>query len=236
VSERPLCRIQSWVGATVLLGFALAAFGLLILVPRAYTNYVTDGFLYTLRNYGVALPLLGLGFAVRAPDIVQSGIGVAALVVGMGLSFFLTDSFFANHPGLLMLFVKHPVGNAVMCSAAGLALLLPGAVRTWFVPVAALASGCAFGIFITLDSPGDDGWAWFFIAAALSGLMIFVAATAIRHALERPWFAVVGRILGSWLIAIGLMLSGLALAPRRSLDVPAGIATPVPEVDTSRQP
>ncbi len=219
-----------------MLGIAFAALGLLILVPRPYANRVGEGVLYTLRNYGLALPLFGLGFAMRAPGAVHSGIGVAMLAVGMGISFFLTDSFFANRPDLLILFVKLPIGNAMMCIAAGLALMLPGAMQIWCAPLAALVSGCVLGIFITLDSPSDDGWAWFFTPAALSGLMIFVAAAAIRRALERPWFAVVGRILGSWLLAVGLMLSGLALAPRRSLDVPAGFAAPVPEVDTSRQP
>jgi hypothetical protein len=230
-------RIGEWVGLALLAGIALAIAALFTLAPDPYAaKYVTDGLFLTVRTYGLALPLLGLGFAMARSSALLAVAGLALLTAGLGASLSLADKFYSAHEEVLVLLVRLPIGNALMCVAAGLALALPGAIGSWLLPVAAVSIGYALGLQIAINSPGNDGSIWYSASAGSSGLLLAGMAMALRHALERPWFRIAAQILGSWLIATGLMLAGLSIAPRKSIDMPPAITAPIPDVDLDRQP
>jgi hypothetical protein len=199
-------------------------------------QYIASGLPYALEHYGLALPLIGLGLATPPS---RAGLAIACVIafaVGVGASLSLGDWVMTTQAEIASLMVRGPVCNAVMCGAVGLALALPRLMQGWHVPIAALLSGAALGMLIALDSPGDDASIWFSDSAAAGGLLLVVLSMALRSILERPWIRVAGRILGSWLIAVGLMLTGLSLAPRPTVEVSPDYAVPLPEVDLSRQP
>jgi hypothetical protein len=53
------------------------------------------------------------------------------------------------------------------------------------------------------------------------------------HGFDRPGLATAGRILGSWLIAIGLLLAGASIVPRHVVAL-APVAPPPPAEPLSR--
>lgn len=115
---------------------------------------------------------------------------------------------------------------------AGLALAVPRRGRAAVVLPVATFLGFQLGVAVRLQGPGlDDGG--FTGAAIIAALWLTVGITLTWRLMERPWLRVGGRILGSWLIAIGLMLSGAALAPRRS---PPVAAPPPPPSDEFSMP
>jgi hypothetical protein len=58
-------------------------------------------------------------------------------------------------------------------------------------------------------------------SAGIAFAFWIVAAVCLTvRAFRQPWFDIPGRILGSWLIAIGLLYGGASLVPRRTPAAP----------------
>jgi hypothetical protein len=93
------------------------------------------------------------------------------------------------------------------------------------VPAAALVIGAMLAIAIKLVDPSfhDPN----FLRGAIAASVWLVATIALTCRLcDRPWFRIAIRIVGSWLIAIGLMLGAAILLPRPSI---ATAPQPVPQ-------
>ena len=80
------------------------------------------------------------------------------------------------------------------------------------LPVAALATGMALGLVINFDDAMAEEWL-FAGGAVLAGSWIVVTALVLWRRFERQWFPIAGRVLGAWLMAIGLMLGAFHLIP-----------------------
>jgi hypothetical protein len=50
----------------------------------------------------------------------------------------------------------------------------------------------------------------------LVAFWIVAAVSLTLRAFRRDWFAIFGRILGSWLLAIGILYGGVSLLPPRA--------------------
>jgi hypothetical protein len=97
------------------------------------------------------------------------------------------------------------------------------------LPPAATVAGAMLAIGIKLVDPSfhDPN----FLRGALVTSVWLVGAVALTvHLVNRPWLGIAIRILGSWLIAIGLMLGASMLVQRPTI----GAAPPPPAAALER--
>ena len=128
------------------------------------------------------------------------------------------------------------------CLVAGLTLALAGRLRLCLMVMAIALSGATLGFLAALHDPalGDPRFA---CGVAAAGLWLLAAPPALLRWFDRSWLKVGGRILASWLVAIGLLLGGskvviqrraeqamaptqLFVEPPASIDPGAGDAAP----------
>jgi hydrogenase/urease accessory protein HupE len=213
---------------------AVALFGAITLMAAhvhgsAERSPFEEGLLTAIRAYERALALFGLGLALARQTVVPRWSSVAALTVGIAAGTAgegnLANSALVGDP-LFVLALPGPVA----CLIAGLALALPPILQKWLLPVFAAVVGCLIGIAIGLAAPAGSVFA-FSAGGALAGLWIAVAPALLFQSAQRPWARILVRILGSWLIAIGLLLGGvriIASKPPPPAFPPPATAEPLP--------
>lgn len=161
------------------------------------------------------LPMLGLGVAL---GLAKAGARVASLVLfggGLVVGFVTQDRFVAALASFPLAGSHDFLTGPISCLIIGLALVAGLRISALGLPAAAAIAGAMliFAIRVTDPTLHDP-------AIALAGITIsawIVSATAITvHAFRRDWFAIGSRILGSWLIAIGLLYGGASLIPKSS--------------------
>jgi hypothetical protein len=168
-----------------------------------------DGMVAAIRAYERALALLGMGLALSRLTVFPRWSGVAALTAGMaggvaGENDLANSAFVADH--LFILALPGPTA----CVIAGLALALPLLLQEWALPVLAAALGLSIGLAIGLAAPAGNVLA-FSAGSVSSGLWIVITPALLFPWLQISWARIFTRILGSWLIAIGLLLGGVRL-------------------------
>jgi hydrogenase/urease accessory protein HupE len=166
-----------------------------------------EGLLAAALAYERAFALLGLGLALaRQPgprrwlSFLVAAAGIASGIAGEYA--FADSKFVAGH--LLVLNLPGPL----VCVLAGLALALPLSLQSWILPALAAAAGILVGLAIGLSTPAGEAVA-FASGAALAGLSIAAIPVLVFPPIRAGWARILTRILGSWLIAIGVMLGGL---------------------------
>lgn len=184
-----------------------AAGAAMLLLPPGDHGLVASGVAYAIASYDLALPLVGIGIAMASMTerqiIALAIVLVAALPLGvLGEHRLLSAPDFP--PSLARRFIYL---GPLCCVAVGSALALPGRVRFWFMLPATALAGAALGFLAALHDPalGDPRFAGG--AAAVGFWLVAVPATLIGW-LRRSWLTIGGRIVASWLIAIGLLLGG----------------------------
>jgi hypothetical protein len=68
----------------------------------------------------------------------------------------------------------------------------------------------------------------------LVAFWIVAAVSLTLRAFRRDWFAIFGRILGSWLLAIGILYGGVSLLPPRA--APPARPEPIPPTFNNNLP
>jgi hypothetical protein len=165
------------------------------------------------------LPLIGIAisFALVSTRAMIAGL----LFFGFGAAIGLTAedwllAILAVVPGAAThLFLTEPFSYL----AAGLALIAGKDWRRWVTPPAALIFGAMIGLTIKLTDPSlhEPAFSWL---PTLTSCWIIAAVMLTLRAFSRGWFAVFGRILGSWFIAIGLLYGGASLVTKHELPPP----------------
>jgi hypothetical protein len=109
--------------------------------------------------------------------------------------------------------------------AAGVALVASMRWRTFVAPVASMIFGTMLGLTIKLTDPSlhEPAFTW---TPLLAACWVIAAAALTLRAFRRGWFSIFGRILGSWLIAIGLLYGGASLLPPKREPPPPAVALP----------
>ena len=178
------------------------------------------------------LPLIGLAAAFA---LIGARAAIAALLLfGLGIASGLvaTDRLLAILDmvprAATHLFFTGPISYL----AAGAALVAGARWRTWLTPPAALIFGAMLALTITMTDPSlhDPAYTW---TPVLIAFWMIAAVTLTLRVFQRGWFAVFGRILGSWLLAIGLLYGGASLVPPKREPPPPG--QPLPDLPL-RQP
>jgi hypothetical protein len=201
------------------------------------------GGLAVFLSYERALPLLGLGCALAFMRFRHAALGAGFAILGLYLGF-------AAREWLIAAIVSGPatVGRLalpgpVACLAAGLILVSPDRLRAWLLPPGAVVIGAMLAIGVKLVDPSfhDPN----FLRGAIGASVALVAAAGvIGHLCDRQWFRIALRIVGSWLIAIGLMLGAAILVPRPTIgngppprsQAPAPPGLPESPPDAARRP
>jgi len=210
-------------------GPALAALGLLLIAWMSLPANKTAFDEWLLPNAFAPqriLPLLGLGAAC---GLVGTRAFIAAvLLFGLGIAggFAMHDRIvlflYAALHGPTYLFLTGPIS----CLAVGLALVPGARPLPWLLPIAALVGGATLAVAIFLSTPtlDDPALTW---TQLLAAVWIVAAVAMTTRTFRRQWFAVFGRILGSWILAIGLLYGAASLVPV--------FKPPPPPTDTSRE-
>lgn len=178
-----------------------------------------DGLLSAVLAYERAFAELGLGLALARRSWLGrwSGFLVAAAGIAAGVAFENTiadSNFVAGHLYVLKL------PGPLVCAIAGLALALPLTLQSWILPLLAAVSGVLIGLAIGLAAPAGGEIA-FAIGAGLGGLWIAALPALLFPPIQSGWARILTRIVGSWLIAIGVMLGTLQIITARPKLAPA---------------
>jgi hypothetical protein len=220
---RVLLTGQKWSGP------ALIALGLIVIAAVGLTanqSRISEWFLEHAFAPERVLPLLGLGVACALVGARTLGVTLLLFSLGIAGGFAARDwlilSLYNALGGPTYLFLTGPIS----CLAIGLALIPGARLRLWLLPIAALIEGAmlALAIFLTDPSLHDPTFLW---ASLLAAFWAVATVVLTLQAYWHRWFAIIGRIFGSWLLAIGFLYGGASLLP---------ILNPAPPpLDTSRE-
>ena len=172
------------------------------------------------------LAQIGLGAAcglvsarISGAALLLFGLGIVAGSIGQD---WLLWVLYNVPEGPTQLFLTGPIAYL----AIGLALVPGARLLPWLLPVAAIIAGAMLSLAIMLTDPSlhDPAFTW---TPMLAAFWIVVAVSLTLRAFRRGWFPIFGRILGSWLVAIGLLYGGASLLPI--------LRSPPPPTDTSQE-
>ena len=211
-------------------GPALAALGLFAVAALTFIPALREsplarwGLMETLAPASV-LPLVGLGAAF---GLIGARAFVAALVL---LAIGIASGLFAEDWLLWVLDTVPRAGTHLFLTgpisylAAGAALVFSARVRSYVTPATAAIFGAMLGLTIRLTDPSlhEPAFTW---TPVLIAFWIVAAVSLPLRSFWRGWFPIFGRILGSWLLAIGLLYGGASLVPQRRLPAPPTAGTP----------
>jgi len=159
------------------------------------------------------IPLAGLGVAIALARGRHVVVAPVAFLLGVALGMLFRDRYLALMAGVpgatTHLFLTGPVSAL----AAGLLLIMPARLRPWVLPFAAVLIGAMLGVATTLTDPTLNDPAISLIAILIA-LWILAVIGLSGRAFWRAWFAIAARIVGSWLVAIGLLLGGAVIATK----------------------
>jgi hypothetical protein len=218
--------VTTTAGWLVPAGVVLAGIALLVIMLRPVDErgLIEAGAAYAIVTYDLVLPLAGLGVALatvgRWPAILFAVILVAGIPAGI-----LGEHRLLSATGLPQNMARYFIYLGPLCCAvASLALASPRALRLCIMPAAALLCGAALGFLTALHDPtvGDPRFAG---GAAATGLWLIAAPPAILRRFDTSWLRIGGRILASWLVAIGLLLGGSKFVVQQRAEQ---VATPTP--------
>jgi hypothetical protein len=173
------------------------------------------------------LPLFGLGVAVGLAGYRPAIAALALFGAGIALGFATEDRFVAALAAFPQAASQDFLTGPLSCVAVGLSLAPGARLRQWLLPPAAAIAGAMsiFAIQVTdpsLHNPVIP------LAGILIALWIVVGVALTIHAFRRDWFVIPGRIVGSWLIAVGLLYGGTSLIPKRSPPPPVAVPPQAP--------
>ena len=204
-----------WLGPVAMVA-ALAVIAAMQLHAVADRSMLERGVLAVSLSYPHALPLLGLGCALALVRGREAALSAMLAAVGLWLGFEYRDLLINAAISGATTRVRLGLPGPISCLAVGVLLAAPARLRSWLLPPAAIVTGAMLAIGIKLVDPSfhDPN----FLRGALVASLLLVAAVGLTvHLFYRHWLSIAVRILGSWLIAIGLMLAGSMLVPRPTI-------------------
>ena len=174
---------------------------------------------------GAAFALLGTRALLAA--LVLFALGIAGGLFAQDRLLWLLDTVprAATH-----MFLTGPISYL----AAGVALVAGARWRDWLAPPAAAIFGAMLGLTIRLTDPSlhQPVFTW---SPVLIAVWIVFAVMLCLRGFWRDWFPIFGRILGSWMLAIGLLYGGVSVIPKPARAPPPLTSRPNADVPL-RQP
>lgn len=194
--------------------FLLAPLAILVSQALPHTYYFGElGFLLPFTVYDVAMAILGLGILCAGLADERRfwrvvGLFVAVLTFLLSTFVFLWQGFFLPNGLDEQIYLVTPFSVA-LCGAS---LWLPQKARYPAALVLAVLLACDISLFIGL-SEFAHGINTFTIGSIIACFWILAAPAFLLRRFRRPWLTIAGRILGSWLVAIELLIFTFAVVP-----------------------
>jgi hypothetical protein len=222
---------QSWSGpAFAVLGAAVM--GAIVLLPAATESplawWITSSALTPQR----LLPLLGLGVALALVPLAAFVPGLALFCAGITVGF-------AGYQQLLDALLRLPYSaqhqfltGPIAAIAVGLTLIAGKRLRPWVLPPAALIAGIMTAVAIVATDPSLNSSTIRYAGVLIAAWIIGAISLTLRS-FQRGWFMIAGPILGSWLVAIGLLYGGSAMLPKRTA---SSLSMPPPSIMPPMEP
>ena len=191
-----------WSLALFMAGVLIVALALSI--PHEFAFFEL-GFLFTLSIYDLVLAMLGISVAVGMASSRCEIYAVIACFLGV-----MAPMMLAFDP-IFHAILQSPLGEALFLIApiavmlAGVVLWLPARARRIGAPLAAGVVGFSLSLFIGLDDFGI-GIQEFTLTAVLGALWILLAPGLLLRNFRGPWLTIPARIIGSWLVVIGIIV------------------------------
>jgi hypothetical protein len=214
-------KLQRWVGPLLALP-GLLVIAVIALQAPGDRSMIAGWVLNSALSVERIIPLVGMGLAVALLGRWQSWASPAVFLIGTVVGFRLQPWFMtamdhvpqaAEH-----LFLTGPLSNI----AVGLLLIAPQWVRNWlFAPVAILV-GAMLAVAIGLTDPSVDEVIVPCVGVAI-GVWVVLSIALTANANRHQWLSIAARIVGSWLVAAGLLYGSASL-------IPGGAAPPQPIV------
>ena len=228
--------MSRWLGRATLIVAAAGLIAWIAALGSPKADYVGTGLLLAPTNYGLILPLLGFGAATAELDALLLIETLALFVAGLAVSASVSEGLLLAHQDVLSFIVRYPITNCVLALLSGLALLTGPRLKGIPIATAALLLGIAFGITIGLYSPGDDEARWFVAPAAIAGVALVLLGAYIACRIQSgAWWRIARSILGSWLVAAGVLLAGFPLVPKKP-EPPQSTSSENPEMNNVNGP
>jgi hypothetical protein len=209
VTDRGTARTSAWLRLAAALT-VVASIAVLFALPAFEHRPAHAGLVNALLRFDRSLPLVGLGLAFAQASRRQICVSAVLLLVGGSVGCLagarLAAMIEEDFTVAAYLFVAGPL----QCVVVGIALLTPPGLRAASLPFAAAVSGLVLGVGAVADVPGAFGTEYL-AGAALAALSLMLVPSLLLREVRWPGLAVVTRIAGSWLTAIGLMLLALEL-------------------------
>ena len=227
-----------WFGPAFTLA-GLIALAVLWLERANSPGLLAYGVLHTITSYERVLPLLAIGIAFAQMRWRYAAAGVFLLVLGAAVGWSTKDQILTplltRPEGVKYLAYLRLLGP-ISCILGGLLLAAPAVIRPFIMPPISLLFGTVLGFGLALEDPSLGQWLYIFgIGATLLWVML-IPPLALQQ-VPRPWLRIGGRIMASWLFAIGMLLGALKLLPAPQTATPApppppSGATPSSETDS----
>ncbi|MBJ3778045.1 hypothetical protein [Acuticoccus mangrovi] len=200
---------RRWAGPALAVA-GLVGFGLLVtLAETSLRDWVFQSAFAPAR----VVPLIGLGIAscLVRPAILP--IGLAAWGLGVGVALALQDRLIAALATIPGATTHHYLTLPIACLFVGATLIIGGWARVWLLLPTSFVVGAMLAIATVVSDPSlaDPRYV---VSGIASGLWVFLIVGLTGQAFKARWFAIAGRIVGSWLVAIGLLFGGAALIPK----------------------
>jgi hypothetical protein len=195
-------------------GPVVAGFGLLLIVPIILTrqqSFFGQWFLSQALAPERILPIVGLGFALGLVSLRIFFTALVLLIIG------ILGGFAAYDRVIFLLYIAwnapshFSVTGPISCLAAGLPLLSPERLRAWLLPVAAFVEGTMLAIAIFWNDP-SQGDPLFICSPLVVAFWTIIAVSLTVRAFRHNRLVIFGRILGSWIVAIGVLYGAASTA------------------------
>ena len=160
------------------------------------------------------LPLVGLGIVLALVGSLECIAAFVLFTAGMALGFLYAYPFLATLSLIPGAEDHQFFAGPILSLAVGLSLAIPGAIRLWVLPVIAVVAGAMVGVAVRWGDPGLHSPISEQTGIVFSLWIVAGACLTVRGFREK-WFDTAGRILGSWLIAIGLLYGAASVVPKR---------------------
>jgi hypothetical protein len=208
-----------------LAGLGLSGIAAIALLPPVKGDPLARWILTETLAPARVLPLIGLGAAFALVDRRVFGTGVVLFGLGIVGGLFAEDRLLAVLDAVPQaathLFLTSPISYFVV----GAALASGKRLRVFLAPIAALILGAIVALAIMLTDPSLHEPAYTWMPVLIACWAVAAVAVTLR-AFRRGWFSIFGRILGSWLVAIGLLYGCASLLPKRQPAPPPPMAKP----------
>jgi hypothetical protein len=158
------------------------------------------------------LPLIGLGAAFAC--VSTRAFATAFILFAAGIALGLIAEYWLlwaldTIPGAAThAFLTGPLSYL----AAGVSLVAAVRWQTAVVPAAGIVIGALLALTTRLTDPSLHELAYTALPLLIASWLVGALSLTLR-AFRRGWFAVFARILGSWLIAVGILYGAVSLLP-----------------------